>query len=81
MVRRHKRRKSLTDFERERFAREAAEMHSRLIPHMIALSPLSDDYKAVARLSSAIQDAIREITGEDPEWCRVGPCRMPGAEK
>ncbi|WP_421850603.1 hypothetical protein [Oricola sp.] len=54
MVRHHKRRKSLTDLERVRFASEAAEMHSRLLPYLIALSPLSDDYKAVTRLSLAI---------------------------
>lgn len=73
MVRRHTRRKSMTDIERERFAREATEAHERLIPYMISLSPLHDDYKAVLRLSDTISQAIRDVTGEDPPWMKTPP--------
>ena len=78
MVRRHRRRKSLTAFERERFAQEATEAHRRLNSYLTALTPLCDDYKAVLRLSNAIQDAIRDITGDEPEWCKVQRGYYPG---
>jgi len=71
MVSRHRRRKALADIERERFAQEAAQAHARLMPYMIALSPLCDDYKAMTALSEAIQTAIRDITGAEPAWCGV----------
>ena len=45
---------------------------------MIALTPLGDDYKAVLRLSDAIQQAIRDVTGDEPEWCKVKPGAYPG---
>jgi hypothetical protein len=77
MIQRHKRRKSLTDTEIERFASECAEAHRRLIPYMMALSPLNDDYKAVMRLSEALKTAVREVTGDVPDWCQIGPGRMP----
>ena len=78
MVRRHRRRNSLTDAERERFAREGGEAHARLLPYLIALSPGCDEYRAIQALSAALQTAIREVTGEEPVWCKVGPRRMPG---
>ena len=78
MVQRHRRRKALSDLERERFAREATEAHRRLLPYTTALSPLCDDYRAVAQLERAIIEAIRAVTGEDPEWMKAGPGHYPG---
>jgi hypothetical protein len=42
------------------------------MPALIAIN------KAVLRLSDAIQQAIRDITGEEPEWCTVKPGHYPG---
>lgn len=78
MVRRHSRRKSMTDTERLQFVHNATEAHHRLAPYLIALSPLSDDYKAVQRLSEALRASIRDVTGDDPEWCKVKPGAYPG---
>lgn len=78
MVRRHRRRKSLNNFERERFAQEATKMHRRLNTYLTALTPLWDDYKAILRLSEALQQAIRDATGDEPEWCKVQPSWYPG---
>lgn len=73
MVRRHSRRKSMTDIERERFVQEATQAYDRLKPYLIALSPLHDDYKAILRLDEAIQQAIRDVTGDEPGWCKLKP--------
>jgi len=73
MVRRHRRRKALYGIERERFAREAGEMHNRLMAYTLALSPLSDDYRAIQRFHDALMQAIRDVTGEAPEWTRTPP--------
>ena len=78
MVRRHRRRKSLTDTERARFVQEASEMHRKLNAYTIALTPLCDEYKAVMRLSDALVDAIRDVTDDEPEWCKVQPSWYPG---
>ena len=78
MVRRHKRRKSLTETERARFVQEATEAHRRLHAYMNVLSPLCEDYRAVMRLSDALIEAIREVTGDEPEWCKVQPSWYPG---
>ena len=81
MVRRHRRRKALFDIERERFARETSEMHSKLLAYTFVLSPLSDQYKAVNRLHDALLHAIREVTGEEPEWMRTPKSDYVGTEK
>lgn len=73
MVRRHTRRKALYDIERERFARETSEMHSKLLAYTFVLSPLSDQYRAISKLNSALMQAIRDVTGEEPEWMRTPP--------
>lgn len=72
------RRKSLTEYDRVQFVQNATDAHHRLAPYLIALSPLSDDYKAVQRLSEAIRTAIRDVTGDDPEWCKVKQGAYPG---
>ncbi|WP_425416112.1 hypothetical protein [Oricola indica] len=72
------RRKSLIEADRLQFVQDATDAHHRLAPHLIALSPLSDDYKAVLRLSKALRAAIRDVTGDDPEWCKVKPGAYPG---
>lgn len=81
MIQRHKRRKALTDFERERFAGEAGEMHRKLMSFTLALSPLSDDYKAISRFHDALLQAIRDVTGEEPEWTRTPRSAFPRSEK
>ena len=77
MVRRQKRRKALSEIELSKFVQDATQAHNRLRPYLLALSPLCDDYKAVSRLSDAIERAIREVTGDDPEWCKVKPGHYP----
>jgi len=72
------RRKPLTESDRVQFVQAATEAHHRLAPYLIALSPLSDDYKAVLRLSEALRAAIRDVTGDDPDWCKVKPGAYPG---
>lgn len=79
MVRRHTRHKSMTDSERERFVREATEAHERLRAYTLALSPIHDDYKAVLRLSNAISQAIRDVTGDDPPWMKTPPGNRAGS--
>lgn len=78
MVRRHARRKSMTDIERDRFVREATEAHERLRAYTLALSPIHDDYKAVLRLSDAISHSIRDVTGDDPPWMKTPPGNRSG---
>lgn len=78
MVRRHKRRKFLTDIERERFVQEATELHHKLNANLMALTPLSGDYRAILKLSEALRNAIRDVTGDEPEWCKVQCSWFPG---
>ena len=77
MVRRHTRRRSMTDTERARFVRETTEIHQELGAYLFALDPLRDDYKAVLALRIALQQAISAITGDEPEWCKVKPGGHP----
>ena len=77
MVRRRRRRKSLTVMERERFVRDVTEMYRKLHAYTLALTPLCDEYKAVMKLSDALIEAIRDVTGDDPEWCKVQPSWYP----
>jgi HD superfamily phosphohydrolase YqeK len=78
MVRRHTRRKFMTDTEKTAFASDCVEMHRKLMPLMHALTPLSDDYRAVVRLSDALMSAIRDITGEEPNLSKVSKTWYPG---
>ena len=78
MVSRHKRRKYLLDSEKAAFASDCAQMHRKLLPLMHALTPLSDDYRAVVRLSDALMSAIRDITGEEPNLSKVSKTWYPG---
>ena len=68
----------MTDTERERFVREATEAHERLRGYTLTLSPIHDDYKAVLRLSNAISQAIRDVTGDDPSWMKIPPGNRAG---
>lgn len=70
MGQRHKRRKSLTPGEREAFARLCSDLHKNLRPYMIAVDPRSDDYRSALALSDALIKAIKDVTGEQAEWCR-----------
>ena len=47
-------------------------------PLMHSLTPLSDDYRAVMRLSDALMSAIRDITGEEPNLSKVSKTWYPG---
>lgn len=73
---RHRRRKALSEFEINDLERIAARLHADLAPLLIALSPLSPQYQAIQRLHQAMLDAVKEVTGEEAGWCRVGPGRM-----
>lgn len=77
MVRRHARRRSMTETERARFVREATAIHHELDAYLLALDPLREDYKAVLALRIALQRAITTLTGDEPEWCKVKPGAHP----
>jgi len=63
---RHTKIKQLTGPELERFLKAAWDMRSACCDPVIA--PSSDHGSALADLNEAIRDAIKKITGKEPEW-------------
>ena len=78
---RHRRRRQLTDDEVAAFERAVTAFHAGLTKGLIALSPASPQYRALARLHAALLAAMVEVTGREAAWCVVGPGRMPGEVK
>lgn len=77
MVRRHKRRRLMTEAERTRFVEDATKYHHGLGAYLFMLDPRSEDYKSVLAMRIALQDAIRAVTGDEPDWCKVKPGAYP----
>lgn len=75
---RHKRRKELSERERTAAVEAAAKLHRHLRIDMTNLQPGSADYLALSALSDSVNRSIRELTGSDPEWMRVGPATYKG---
>lgn len=73
---RHRRRKALSEVEIKELERIAARLHADLTPLLIALSPVSPQYQAIQRLHQAMLDTVKDVTGQEAEWCRIGPGRM-----
>lgn len=73
---RHRRRNAFLDFEVKELERITARLHRDLTPLLIALSPTCPQYRAILRLHEAMLDTVKEVTGQEAEWCRIGPGRM-----
>ncbi|WP_425416460.1 hypothetical protein [Oricola indica] len=77
MVRRHTRRRSMTETERARFVGDITKFHHGLAGYLHALEPRGSDYRAVQTLTAALRQAILDVTGDDPDWCKVQPGAYP----
>ncbi len=58
--------------------RIAARLRGELAPLLIALSPVNPQSQAIQRLHQAMLDTVKGVTGQEAEWCRVGPGCMSG---
>ncbi|TCD14110.1 hypothetical protein [Oricola cellulosilytica] len=67
-ARRHTRRKELHSLHVKRFVKLCVRCHGEMMPISTELHPTSPQAKAIDRLSDAIKNAIREVSGEEPPW-------------
>lgn len=58
----------LSDAQLERFIAAATELHLACCQPLI--SPSGAHYRALTDLNQAVCEAIRAVTGEDPQWMR-----------
>jgi len=75
---RHKRRRELTAAEIANIVEQARAFHMALCGHMRALKPQDLTYRQLLALDMAIEDMLRELTGDDPSWCQIAPGFMAG---
>jgi len=78
---RHRRRAILSAHEIAQFERDTAAFHTQLNRYFIALKPTHPQYKSLRILHEALLQAVKDVTGHEAYWCRVGPGRMPGPDQ
>ena len=70
---RHKRQPKLSKVRTEQFLEAATQFHLSLMECHFALRTNSDQYRSLSELHEALLGAIRDVTGDDPPWCKCGP--------
>ncbi|MCJ7996708.1 hypothetical protein J5N58_07045 [Rhizobium cremeum] len=61
----------MTEMERAAVVESATVLHRVLMEHSDRVDTAAADYRAMVQLNSAIVEAIRALTGDDPAWMRL----------